>query len=64
MKNSYYAKDIHKYEINKTTRDFTIKKTCMDVQRMIIPIISNYADYLNAIIKKETKKQTTENNSN
>ena len=64
MKNPYYAKDIHKYEINKTTRDFTIKKTCMDVQRMIIPIISNYADYLNAIIKKETKKQTVENNGN
>ena len=64
MNNPYYAKDIHKYEINKTTRDFTIKKTCMDVQRMIIPIISNYADYLNAIIKKETNKQTTANDGN
>ena len=63
MENNYYAKDIHNYEINKTTRDFTIKMVCNNVQRTIIPLVGNYADYLNAIIKyqQKHKKQTTDN---
>lgn len=58
MQNDYYAKDIHNYEINKFTRDVTIKKVCSDIQRTIIPLVGNYSDYLKAIIKTEKKNLT------
>lgn len=57
MQNNYYTRNVHNYELNKTTRNFTIKATCESVKKTIEPMLSNYSSYLKALIKYASKNK-------